>query len=97
MRAGGWLPGHQRLGRRPLAAPGGTRDVTYHVAWERTPNESSKPALPPLPLEQLQAAAQSALDRCHRRSRPLRTGRRRFAPWTISPPRNSRAGCAKWE
>ena len=45
------------------AAPGGTRDLTYHVAWQRTPNESPKPALPPLPLSQLHAAAQNALDR----------------------------------
>ncbi|MEO5753212.1 MAG: SDR family NAD(P)-dependent oxidoreductase [Chthoniobacterales bacterium] len=44
-------------------APGGTRDVTYHVAWERTPNDSAKPAIPPLPLEQLQATAQEAIDR----------------------------------
>ena len=44
------------------AAAGGTRDLTYHVAWQRTPNESPKPALPPLPLDQLHAAAQSALD-----------------------------------
>jgi NADPH:quinone reductase-like Zn-dependent oxidoreductase/SAM-dependent methyltransferase/acyl carrier protein len=45
------------------AAPGGTRDLTYHVAWQQTPNESPKPALPPLPLAQLHTAAQSALDR----------------------------------
>ncbi|MBA3607143.1 MAG: SDR family NAD(P)-dependent oxidoreductase, partial [Chthoniobacterales bacterium] len=44
-------------------APGGTRDVTYHVAWERTPHDSVKPAIPPLPLEQLQATAQEAIDR----------------------------------
>ena len=44
------------------AAPGGTRDLTYHVAWQRVPDESPKPALSPLPLEQLKAAAQSALD-----------------------------------
>ena len=43
-------------------APGGTRDVTYHVAWERTPNDSARPAVPPLPLEQLQATAQTAID-----------------------------------
>ena len=43
-------------------APGGTRDVTYHVAWERTPNDSARPAVPPLPLEQLQATAQAAID-----------------------------------
>ncbi|MDQ3116855.1 MAG: acyltransferase domain-containing protein, partial [Verrucomicrobiota bacterium] len=44
-------------------APGGTRDVTYHVAWERTPHDSAKRAIPPLPLEQLQATAQEAIDR----------------------------------
>jgi acyl transferase domain-containing protein/acyl carrier protein len=44
-------------------APGGTRDVTYHVSWERAPNDSAKPLLPPLPLGQLRAAAQDALDR----------------------------------
>ena len=44
------------------AAPGGTRDLTYHVAWQRLPDESPKPALSPLPLDQLKAAAQSALD-----------------------------------
>ena len=44
------------------AAPGGTRDLTYHVAWQRVPDESPKPALSPLPLDQLKAAAQSALD-----------------------------------
>ena len=43
-------------------APGGTRDLTYHVAWQRTPNESAKQALPPLPLRQLHSAAQSVLD-----------------------------------
>ncbi|MEY2531667.1 MAG: hypothetical protein QOI96_1752, partial [Verrucomicrobiota bacterium] len=43
-------------------APGGTRDLTYHVAWQRVPNESPKAPLPPLPLAQLKAAAQGALD-----------------------------------
>ncbi|HEY2799284.1 MAG TPA: beta-ketoacyl synthase N-terminal-like domain-containing protein, partial [Chthoniobacterales bacterium] len=45
------------------AAPGGTRDLTYHVAWQRVPDESPRPALAPLPLSQLKAAAQDALDR----------------------------------
>jgi len=45
------------------AAPGATRDLTYHVAWQRVPEESPKPALSPLPLAQLKAAAQNALDR----------------------------------
>jgi hypothetical protein len=45
------------------SATPGTRDLTYHVGWQRTPNDSHKPLLPPLPLNQLHAAAQSALDR----------------------------------
>ena len=45
------------------AAPGGTRDLTYHVAWQRLPNDSQKSALPPLPLVQLQNVAQDALNR----------------------------------
>ncbi|HYJ03506.1 MAG TPA: SDR family NAD(P)-dependent oxidoreductase [Chthoniobacterales bacterium] len=44
------------------AAPGGTRDLTYHVAWQRLPDESPKAPLAPLPLTQLKAAAQDALD-----------------------------------
>jgi NADPH:quinone reductase-like Zn-dependent oxidoreductase/SAM-dependent methyltransferase/acyl carrier protein len=43
------------------ARPGGTRDLAYHVAWQRVPDESPKPALSPLPLNQLKAAAQGAL------------------------------------
>ncbi|MEY2538449.1 MAG: hypothetical protein QOG67_2189 [Verrucomicrobiota bacterium] len=46
-----------------FAAPGGARDLTYHIAWQRVPDESPKPALSPLPLDQLKAAAQNALDR----------------------------------
>ena len=78
------------------AAPGGTRDLTYHVAWQRVPDESPKPALPPLPLDQLKAAAQSALDRVIAFA-ATPNWRRRFALLTISPPRNWRAGCGKWE
>ncbi len=44
------------------AAPGGTRDLTYHVAWQRTPNDSPRAALPPLSLSQLHTAAQDALN-----------------------------------
>jgi SAM-dependent methyltransferase len=44
------------------ARPGGTRDLTYHVAWQRVPDDSPKPALSPLPLDQLRATAKSALD-----------------------------------
>jgi acyl transferase domain-containing protein/NADPH:quinone reductase-like Zn-dependent oxidoreductase/SAM-dependent methyltransferase/acyl carrier protein len=45
------------------AAHGSTRDLTYHVAWQRLPGESSKSVLPPLPLSQLKTAAKEALDR----------------------------------
>ena len=44
------------------ATPGGSRDLTYHVAWERVPNDIPHPALPPIRLDKLQAAAQAALD-----------------------------------
>ena len=48
-------------GVRRSGSPGGTRDVLYHVDWERTP--SSSPVLrPPLPLEQLHSAAAHALE-----------------------------------
>jgi len=43
------------------AAAGGSRDLTYQVAWERTPNDAKK-AAPALPLAALHGAAQSALD-----------------------------------
>jgi acyl transferase domain-containing protein/acyl carrier protein len=45
------------------ASPGGPRDVTYHVAWERVPNDSPRPLLAPVALAQLQASAQEAIDR----------------------------------
>ena len=45
------------------AASGSTRDLTYHVAWQRTPNKTSRSELTPLPLKKLHDAAQTALDR----------------------------------
>ncbi len=45
------------------SAPGRARDLTYHVAWERTPSDVVKASLAPAPLEQLHAATQDALDR----------------------------------
>ena len=46
------------------AAPGGTRDLTYHVAWQRVPDESPKSgAVRRSRWSQLKAAAQEALDR----------------------------------
>ena len=41
---------------------GGTRDLTYHVAWQRTPSQGARIPLTPVPLTQLHAAAQDALD-----------------------------------
>ena len=55
-------------------APGGTRDLTYHVAWQRMPNESPKAALPPLPLAQLTGRGPERIGSCHRHPRSLRTG-----------------------
>jgi NADPH:quinone reductase-like Zn-dependent oxidoreductase/SAM-dependent methyltransferase/acyl carrier protein len=49
-------------GVRRSGAPGGTRDVVYHVDWERTPSTSQPALRPALPLEQLQAAASTALE-----------------------------------
>jgi acyl transferase domain-containing protein/NADPH:quinone reductase-like Zn-dependent oxidoreductase/SAM-dependent methyltransferase/acyl carrier protein len=43
------------------AAPGSTRDLTYHVAWQRLPNERHSGAVSPLSLAQLKNAARDAL------------------------------------
>jgi len=40
-------------GVRRSGAAGGTRDVLYHVDWERTPSSIQPTPLAPLPLEQL--------------------------------------------
>ncbi len=45
-----------------FAAHGGIRDLTYHVSWQRSPNESVRRALPPLSLRRLHSAARTALD-----------------------------------
>ncbi|MEI9897837.1 MAG: SDR family NAD(P)-dependent oxidoreductase [Chthoniobacter sp.] len=44
-------------GVRRAGASGGTRDVLYHVDWERTPATSPGAPLPPLPLQDLCAVA----------------------------------------
>jgi len=49
-------------GIRRMGAPGGTGDVIYHVDWQRTPSSIRPAPLAPLPLEQLQAAAATALE-----------------------------------
>jgi acyl transferase domain-containing protein/NADPH:quinone reductase-like Zn-dependent oxidoreductase/SAM-dependent methyltransferase/acyl carrier protein len=41
---------------------GGTRDVLYHVGWERTPTVSQPATVPPPPLERLRDVALSALE-----------------------------------
>ncbi|HKP01955.1 MAG TPA: SDR family NAD(P)-dependent oxidoreductase [Chthoniobacterales bacterium] len=41
---------------------GGTRDVLYHIDWERTPAASKPAALEPVPLRRLRDVAQAALD-----------------------------------
>jgi NADPH:quinone reductase-like Zn-dependent oxidoreductase/SAM-dependent methyltransferase/acyl carrier protein len=41
---------------------GGTRDVLYHIEWERTPAVSQPTALEPVPLSRLRDSAQQALD-----------------------------------
>jgi NADPH:quinone reductase-like Zn-dependent oxidoreductase/SAM-dependent methyltransferase/acyl carrier protein len=50
-------------GARRSGAPGGTRDLLYHVAWERLP-AASGPASPqpPVPLDRLREIATHALD-----------------------------------
>jgi acyl transferase domain-containing protein/NADPH:quinone reductase-like Zn-dependent oxidoreductase/NAD(P)-dependent dehydrogenase (short-subunit alcohol dehydrogenase family)/SAM-dependent methyltransferase/acyl carrier protein len=45
------------------AAPGGRRDLTYPSDRARTPNESAKDTLAPLPLTELRSAVQQAVDR----------------------------------
>jgi acyl transferase domain-containing protein/acyl carrier protein/ubiquinone/menaquinone biosynthesis C-methylase UbiE len=47
---------------RRAGGAGGTRDITYHIDWERTPSSEPKAALAPLPLPQLQETALRALN-----------------------------------
>jgi acyl transferase domain-containing protein/NAD(P)-dependent dehydrogenase (short-subunit alcohol dehydrogenase family)/acyl carrier protein/phospholipid N-methyltransferase len=49
-------------GVRRAGAPGGTRDVLYHVAWERTAPPIAARALAPVPLPELHRAAQVAFE-----------------------------------
>ena len=49
-------------GVRRSGGKGGIRDVVYHVDWERTPSSLQAPPRPPLPLEQIHAAATHALE-----------------------------------
>lgn len=47
---------------RRSGAPGGIRDLIYNVEWERTPAEGDRPALAPVPLAELHAVAEAALE-----------------------------------
>ena len=48
-------------GARLSGAPGGSRNVLYHLAWERTP-AGRPPSQEPISLDRLRQAAQDALD-----------------------------------
>ena len=78
-------------------APGGTRDVIYHVDWERLPAESPKAPLAAAPAGTIEGGGARAPWNKSSPCAAVRTLRQRFARATISPPRNWRAGCAKWE
>jgi acyl transferase domain-containing protein/acyl carrier protein len=49
-------------GVRRAGAAGGTRDVIYHVDWQRTPSSGPGAPLAPIPLGQLRAAALRAVE-----------------------------------
>ena len=49
-------------GARRSGAPGGSRNVLYHLAWERTPARSHPASQQPVPLDRLRHAAQDALE-----------------------------------
>jgi len=49
-------------GVRRSGSPGGTRDVIYHVDWERTASIGEPKPQPPLPLDRLQKAGTQSLD-----------------------------------
>jgi acyl transferase domain-containing protein/NADPH:quinone reductase-like Zn-dependent oxidoreductase/SAM-dependent methyltransferase/acyl carrier protein len=49
-------------GVRRSGGLGGSRDVLYHLAWERTPGVSRPTSQPPVSLDRLRQAGQEALD-----------------------------------
>jgi acyl transferase domain-containing protein/NADPH:quinone reductase-like Zn-dependent oxidoreductase/SAM-dependent methyltransferase/short-subunit dehydrogenase/acyl carrier protein len=49
-------------GARRSDVLGGSRNVLYHLAWERKPARSRPASQPPVPLDRLRHAAQGALD-----------------------------------
>jgi hypothetical protein len=44
-------------GAARAAVPGGRRDLTYHIAWQRTPNDHSDSSHSPVPFAGLHSAA----------------------------------------
>jgi acyl transferase domain-containing protein len=53
-------------GARRSGAPGGTRDVVYHVGWERTPTESQRAEERPLRLAAFARGGGTGTERCTR-------------------------------
>jgi SAM-dependent methyltransferase len=49
-------------GAHRSGAPGGHRNVLYHLTWERLPIKARRSAQPPIPLDNVRQAAQHALD-----------------------------------
>jgi acyl transferase domain-containing protein/NADPH:quinone reductase-like Zn-dependent oxidoreductase/SAM-dependent methyltransferase/acyl carrier protein len=50
-------------GARGSGAPGAnSRNILYHIAWERTPVASHRASQPPIPLDRLRQAAQDTLE-----------------------------------
>jgi acyl transferase domain-containing protein/NADPH:quinone reductase-like Zn-dependent oxidoreductase/SAM-dependent methyltransferase/acyl carrier protein len=49
-------------GARRSVASEGSRNVLYHLAWERTPAQSRPASRKPVPLDRLRLAAQNALE-----------------------------------
>jgi acyl transferase domain-containing protein/NADPH:quinone reductase-like Zn-dependent oxidoreductase/acyl carrier protein/SAM-dependent methyltransferase len=47
---------------RRSGSSGGTRDLLYHIEWERTPSEALATSSPAVPLEQLRKVAYQTLD-----------------------------------
>jgi acyl transferase domain-containing protein/NADPH:quinone reductase-like Zn-dependent oxidoreductase/SAM-dependent methyltransferase/acyl carrier protein len=50
------------MNRARRSGGSGTRDILYHVHWERTPGSSRRPSQQPPPLPRLEQAARSALE-----------------------------------
>ena len=78
-------------GVRRSGAPGGTRDVLYHVDWERTPSARARSA-PARAARTIASRRRARAGTSHRPARSRRNCRPRWPPATISPPRSSPEG-----